>query len=415
MELEAILKRIFLVVIATIFLQACAVSKIDPNTLKPDSSLKSTLPFDASLFIYIPHSESNETLEMFYGYGNKHVFKSGVFFKQAVNDTASKYFTQVKNLTLSEDTHYVLKLEGEADVDIVWGVYTGEIKAKLYKATGELVHETVVKGSDTSGIIVDDNAMYNSFADASLELFDEIAKKNQSEIIEYANNHRPTRVVFNKENTVALELISTGSGFIISKAGGVVTNHHVVEDCLNISASLGGEQYDARIKHIDKELDLAILETDLIPSHFASIYPSSKKIKLGEDIITVGFPLHGVLASSASLTTGNVSSLAGLQDDTTTFQFTAPIQTGNSGGPIINRNGEVIGVVQSKLNTIKLAKHTGDIAQNVNFAINGKELIKVLDDSGTQYSVPRRSKKAMKTTDIADEATKYTVQIMCKG
>lgn len=409
------MKKILLVVMATAFLQACAVSKVDPNTLKPDSALKNSLPFEASLFVYVPYSESKETLEMFYGYGHKHVFQSGELFKQAVNDIATKYFSDVKDLTLSENTHYVLRLEGDADVNVVWGVYTGEIKAKLYKATGELVHETLVKGSDTSGIIIDDNAMYNSFTDASLKLFDEIARNNKAEIIEYTANNQPTEVVFKKGKAVSLELISTGSGFLISKMGSVVTNQHVVEGCLNVSVSHSGEQHDARIKYVDKELDLAVLETDLKSSHFASIYPASKDIKLGEDIITVGYPLHGVLASSASLTTGNVSSLAGLKDDTTTFQFTAPVQTGNSGGPVINRKGEVIGVVQSKLNTIELAQHTGDIAQNVNFAINGKELIKVLDASATQYTVPRRSKKTMKTTDIADEATKYTVQVMCKG
>ena len=89
----------------------------------------------------------------------------------------------------------------------------------------------------------------------------------------------------------------------------------------------------------------------------------------GEQIVIYGFPLAGALASTGNLATGIVSALAGLGDDTSKLQISAPIQPGNSGGPVLDQSGHVIGVVVSKLNAIKAASITGDIPQNVNFAI----------------------------------------------
>jgi S1-C subfamily serine protease len=99
------------------------------------------------------------------------------------------------------------------------------------------------------------------------------------------------------------------------------------------------------------------------------ILPLRASARLGEEIVVYGFPLAGLLASSGNVTTGNITALAGLGDDIRFLQISAPVQPGNSGGPVLDRNGNIVGIVVSKLDAIKTAIATQDIPQNVNFAI----------------------------------------------
>ena len=93
--------------------------------------------------------------------------------------------------------------------------------------------------------------------------------------------------------------------------------------------------------------------------------------RLAETVVVYGFPLSGMLSSSGNVTLGNISALMGLGDDSRDVQISAAVQPGNSGGPMFDGSGLLLGVVQSKLNAIRAASVTGDIAQNVNFAIRG--------------------------------------------
>ena len=126
-----------------------------------------------------------------------------------------------------------------------------------------------------------------------------------------------------------------------------------------------------------------------------------------------GFPLQGLLASSLSLTTGSLSALAGLGDDAGMFQFTAPVQPGNSGGPVLDQDGQVIGVVQSKLSTAAAA-FLGDIPQNVNFAIRGSVVRSFLDGRGVEYE-NRSSIQPLSPTAIGETAGKSVVLVQCLG
>src|SRR6185295_986528 len=92
--------------------------------------------------------------------------------------------------------------------------------------------------------------------------------------------------------------------------------------------------------------------------------------RLGESVVAVGFPLSGLLSSDPIVTTGSISALSGLNNDRRAIQISAPIQPGNSGGPLLGENGSVVGIVMAKLNALKMVQATGDIPQNVNFAIS---------------------------------------------
>ena len=132
----------------------------------------------------------------------------------------------------------------------------------------------------------------------------------------------------------------------------------------------------------------------------------------GDSVIAIGFPFHGLLTSDFTVTTGIISSLAGIFNDTRFLQISAPIQPGNSGGPLLDTGGTIVGVVAEKLNALKVARATGEIPENINFAIKTGALRDFLDNSVVPYrtSEPAGDKK---TADIASAARAYTMLITC--
>ena len=206
---------------------------------------------------------------------------------------------------------------------------------------------------------------------------------------------------------------STGTGFFISSAGHLITNAHVVDQCTQIRVRLPRNQWtNADIVTKRDDLDLALLTTKERNSGSFAEIRSSMSVKLGEDAIAFGFPLTGALSSDGNLTVGNISSLSGWQNDRTKFQISAPVQPGNSGGPLVDRSGRVIGVVVAKLNAIEVAKVTGDIPQNVNFAIKSDVLIGFLDWIGSKYNLAV-NERSLTTAEIGTSVQDYTSLVEC--
>lgn len=205
---------------------------------------------------------------------------------------------------------------------------------------------------------------------------------------------------------------SSGTGFAIAP-GLVVTNHHVVEGCTSLSVVVPGQgRRAARLIAEDRDADLALIYALGLPGSVATL--RTTPARLGEQVYAFGFPLAGALASSGNFTAGLVSALRGLGDKEGELQFSAPIQPGNSGGALLDRSGLVIGVVQSKLDSIKAARITGDIAQNVNFAVAGEVLSRFL--ARHQATVQQQSPgAALDTTAVAERAQTFSFQIFCEG
>ena len=105
-----------------------------------------------------------------------------------------------------------------------------------------------------------------------------------------------------------------------------------------------------------------------------------------ETVAAYGYPLPGLLASGGNLTTGNITALSGIGDDSRLLQISVPVQPGNSGGPLLDSGGNVVGVVEGKINAIKIAAASGDIPQNVNFAIKASVIATFLDSNGVRYA-----------------------------
>jgi S1-C subfamily serine protease len=125
-----------------------------------------------------------------------------------------------------------------------------------------------------------------------------------------------------------------------------------------------------------------------------------------------GFPLTGALASGGNVTTGNITALAGLGDDSRFLQISAPVQPGNSGGPLLDRNGSVVGIVVSKLNALGVASVTGDIPQNINFAIKASVAKAFLDAQRVDH-VDSSEVGSLSTPDIAERAKSLAGKILC--
>jgi S1-C subfamily serine protease len=200
----------------------------------------------------------------------------------------------------------------------------------------------------------------------------------------------------------------SGSGFYVSQQGYIVTNEHVVKNCEKIE--IGPEKLIASLVKKDSLHDLALLKVYTSNINVAKF--RSEPLILGEEIVTAGFPYKDILSSGIKITTGIVSSLAGIRNDTKVMQITAPIQPGNSGGPLIDIYGNIVGVIVSKLNSDFMIRIYKDIPQNVNFAIKGRYVKKFLDDNSIRYSQVSSNQKQDVTT-ISQSAQGYTVEVNC--
>lgn len=175
---------------------------------------------------------------------------------------------------------------------------------------------------------------------------------------------------------------SMGTGWPIAE-GLVVTNYHVIaghDDIVLIRTDK--QQVSASILEIDKENDIALLRVGDVEALPPALAVSDKSATLGSQVFTIGYPHPDIMGSQPKLTSGIVNALSGFQDDKRTYQVSVALQSGNSGGPLINMNGEVVGIVTSKLSAIKVFRWTGDLPQNVNYAMKSRYLLDLLEQAG---------------------------------
>jgi S1-C subfamily serine protease len=208
-------------------------------------------------------------------------------------------------------------------------------------------------------------------------------------------------------------LASSGSGFVAAP-GRLLTNNHVVEGCLRLVArNAAGEDAAAPVLATDTRRDLAVLA---VRDGFGPPLPfrDGPVVERGEGVVTYGFPLSELLSSGPTLTTGNVSALSGLRDNPREFEISAPVQPGNSGGPLLDMDGNVIGIVVAKLNAARVAEMTdGDIPQNVNFAVKGTEVLAFLRDQGISPRTVAGGALTRSAAEVGEVANLSTVFLRC--
>jgi S1-C subfamily serine protease len=186
-----------------------------------------------------------------------------------------------------------------------------------------------------------------------------------------------------------------------------------VDDCRSIVVHMEGARANANLVRKDETNDLALLRVDVRQAPAFARFRGGSTIRPGDDVVVAGFPLPQVLQNGLNITTGNVSAMAGLGGNTALMQITAPVQPGNSGGPLLDMAGNVVGVIVSKLDAQRIARATGDIPQNVNFAVQGA-VARLFVEAGGQRIGEAPSAREMRAADVGEQSRNFTFQIECR-
>jgi S1-C subfamily serine protease len=210
----------------------------------------------------------------------------------------------------------------------------------------------------------------------------------------------------------AQTFVASGTGVVVTQDGYVVTNDHVIANCISdVHGNLTGQPAESlRVVSTDEANDLALLKA---PSSFQGhAVVRAAAVRPGDAIIAIGYPFEGLLSSEFSVTTGIISSLGGIGNDSRYLQISAAVQPGNSGGPLLDTSGNLVGVVSEKIDAIRVMQITGSIPENINFAIKTGALRDFLDKNSVSYDIAMPTKE-LKVADIAEHARGYTLHISC--
>lgn len=173
----------------------------------------------------------------------------------------------------------------------------------------------------------------------------------------------------------------TGTGFFIGEGGYLITAAHVVTKAAAVFAYLpDGRKLPLRLIRMDAKLDLALFQIqsgENLPRGLPIV--SSKGLALGQPVMTIGFPNPDVQGNAPKFTDGKVSALTGAGDSPNTIQVSVPVQQGNSGGALVDMAGRVVGVISHRLDAIVMARQTGALSENVNYAVKSSHLLAFLE------------------------------------
>ena len=204
---------------------------------------------------------------------------------------------------------------------------------------------------------------------------------------------------------------ATGSGAIVSTEGHVLTAAHVVAGAGRVNVLTAQGTKSAKVLRVDEANDLAVLK--LTDGAFPALpVAPSRKVRLGQAVATIGFPNVEIQGFSPKITRGEISSVSGIGDDPRAWQISVPVQPGNSGGALLDENGNVIGVVVSRLG-LKAAKATGAIPQNVNYAVKSTYALALLEPYlGNNAPSPNEGAPKLSFEDMVAKVQQSVVLIL---
>lgn len=208
-----------------------------------------------------------------------------------------------------------------------------------------------------------------------------------------------------------LKPVSSGSGFIVSNQTFVLTNAHVIDGCMEVTVRINDRVIRAAITARDRRNDLALLRLPASKNPVIVIQ-GNNTLYPGDSVVAIGYPLSDLLASEGNVSVGIVSALAGVGNNTSLLQISNPLQPGNSGGPLFDMTGHVVGVIVSKLDSLHTLKAYGTLPQNVNFATKSTVAVAFMQASGVDFKT-RKSTKELRPADVARKGRPATVPIQC--
>ena len=218
---------------------------------------------------------------------------------------------------------------------------------------------------------------------------------------EQPKKKKPKQQVAKGKDKNTLVPASSGTGFFVSNNGHIITNDHVIVGCRNVTIAQQGKYVEVDVIAYDEKNDLAILKSDIRPKKYYRI--SKNDPKLMDDVIIAGYPLGNKISTGIKTTKGSVTSLSGMGNNFSEFQTDAALNKGNSGGPIIDKGGNVIGVAVAKIEK--------EGVEGFNFGIKSSVLKSFSESNNLRLISASRSK--MSQTQLTSLVTEGTVYIDC--
>ena len=204
-------------------------------------------------------------------------------------------------------------------------------------------------------------------------------------------------------------IIGSGSGFFVSSQGHIASNAHVIGFCRKVKVYEEGKEIFLDIVATDMTNDIGLVKGKFKNTRYLNIKVSGAE--LGEDIVAFGYPLVDKLSDSVKLTKGIVSALSGPYNNTALIQIDAALQPGNSGGPVLNMSGQVVGIASSGLAKLKMAKEQQVLPENVNFAVAATTITTFL--KANKINVSPGTSEIYSTKELAKIGEPTTVQLLC--
>ncbi len=424
MRTSHILLPTYVLLLCCIIIAGCLGrnTKMDPKMLPEVAIVRRSLPPNFAVAAVLAEGREKRKHRIVNQYGSTlHVIPEGKMFEKAVRDALRTNFSSAHKLTEDSYQNVVVFVDGELDINTAGAKYHVATRLMLLTTDGEEIGRIKMKTSQRSGLINDANAVYNAYLKAINAAIHKILKRHPSYLSRMAS--LPLKKLPRED--------SQGTGFFINQNGGILTNFHVVNDCDNVVAYVKGRPYEASPVAFDKQNDLAVVRI----SHRSKEYPvlEEQGAIMGQEISVFGYGRQNLSASHVetypSLSTGVISYLG----DPVHIHFTAPVQPGNSGSPVINDDGEIVGIVSSSANALTYARQTGTLPQNINRAVRSSVVRRFLAGnnvpfgSGSQGVSPRqtvtvdgtpdasvRSEGKLSKADIARIFNENVVAVRCR-
>jgi len=194
---------------------------------------------------------------------------------------------------------------------------------------------------------------------------------------------------------------SSGTGFFVSSSGHLVSNFHVIDGCSNVKLVYNDKEIDTETLAVDKKNDLAILKVNIKPKKIYAV--STEDAKLLEDVIVAGYPLGKNISEAIKASSGTITALAGVGDNYSEFQTDAALNSGNSGGPILDQKGNVVGVAVSKIQA--------EGVEGFNFGIKSS-VLRIFANANNIELLPQKN-RAMNKRQLRELITNATVYLDC--
>ena len=219
----------------------------------------------------------------------------------------------------------------------------------------------------------------------------------------------PTQTLRRKTGPGKIVSASSGSGFAVSSNGHIITNHHVIEGCQNVKIHHNGKSVSAIVVTYDPQNDLALLKGNFRPSTVLPL--STNSPELLQDVYVAGYPFGRNVSTGVKVTKGIISSLTGIGNNFSNIQIDAALQPGNSGGPILDDKGNVVGVAVARLDKMKTLEEFGSIPENTNFGIKTSVVRSILESSNVSSRKPNR--RSISKTNLGKMISDGTFYLSC--